>query len=183
LGFPRVNRPPICPVIALLKSPVLGGVNHRRVNRRPIRDVIASLSPSATTIHIPVIRASPPQQPQPSVTYLQTHKLLHRACPPHSHNQQAASTPHAFTGECPGAMMGAGMAPSAAPAQLDTSTSSSHDGDVAVVKKRTRRSSVAQLWRSILPSGRVQAGGYGQGLTLVHFSAQLERYSWLRGCA
>ena len=50
------------------------------------------------------------------------------------------------------------MAPSVAPVELDVSSSSSHNDDV--VKKRT--SKVAQLWHSILPSGRVQAGGYGQ---------------------
>jgi hypothetical protein len=28
-----------------------------------------------------------------------------------------------------------------------------------------------------------RAAGRGQGLTLVHFSAQLERFLWDRGCA
>jgi len=28
-----------------------------------------------------------------------------------------------------------------------------------------------------------RSGGGGQGLTLVHFSAQLERFVWDRGCA
>jgi hypothetical protein len=31
--------------------------------------------------------------------------------------------------------------------------------------------------------GAAEAAAAGQGLTLVHFSAQLERFVWDRGCA
>jgi DNA polymerase sigma len=35
----------------------------------------------------------------------------------------------------------------------------------------------------VLGAGPTTTEGGGQGLTLVHFSAQLERFLWDRGCA
>jgi hypothetical protein len=43
----------------------------------------------------------------------------------------------------------------------------------------------ARALREVMVSGRwaMQGDTSAQGLTLVHFSAQLERFLWDRGCA